>query len=277
MRPLVQKYVDAYMRISKAIADFGIAKQNAFADYNPATADCNIYHFDEATKTAYVSFDSFDVDYEGWNKYYTEGLNPEDIPTSNDTFSFVLRSFYQALEDGAENVILDLTTNGGGHVAALVGLVGLVSGAKVCYETNDVANHTRTSGNYGIDVNLDGVFDDKDVEEAGKFTFNIGVLTSGKSFSCGNLLPSMLKELGCKIIGQRSGGGCCTVTYVSTADGITMYHSSSTCLTNANGDNIDSGVELDYEILNEDGELDCSLFYNFEIIAAYYESLKTVE
>ena len=57
---------------------------------------------------------------------------------------------------------------------------------------------------YLIDINLDGIFDGRDVDECDKFDFNIGVLTSKASFSCANLFPSMMKELGYMIIGQPS-------------------------------------------------------------------------
>ena len=194
-------------------------------------------------------------------------MNEADIPT-NDTFSFIRSSFYRALEDGAENVVIDLSTNGGGNSGALCGIVGIINKGKCDFAMVDVVNRTRNTQKYGIDFNLDGEFDEKDVEELEKFTFNVGVLTSQYSFSCGNLLPSILKELGCKILGQRSGGGSCSILYATTADGVSFYHSSFHCLSNGSGDNVDTGVELDFEIQ------DPADFYNFATIAEYYNSLK---
>lgn len=46
-----------------------------------------------------------------------------------------------------------------------------------------------------------GIFDENDINEAKQFNFNYAVLTTKNAFSCGNLLPSMLKEIGVKVIG----------------------------------------------------------------------------
>lgn len=96
-------------------------------------------------------------------------------------------------------------------------------------------------------------------------------MTSSIAFSCGNLLPSLLKELGYKIIGERSGGGSCTIKLETTADGLVYVHSSYDCLSNNNGDNIDGGVPTDFAIsvYGEDGSYDMSKFYDFDYIGAY--------
>ncbi len=250
------------------------AKKAAFTDYDE-TNNPFIYHFDSKTKLAYVGFDSFKVDYEAWKKYFANGMKEEDIPSQkNDTFIFVRHCFYKAIEDGAQFVILDLSTNNGGDSGALIGLVGLANKSIGYFEANQIIDRNRVTQTDGIDINLDGVYDKLDEEEAKKFTFQVGVLTSQKSFSCGNLLPSVMKEIGWKIIGQRSGGGSCAITYVSTADGFTIIHSSSFCLSNESGENIDNGVELDYRIIDpKTNEFNAELFYDYVTIANYYASL----
>ena len=129
--------------------------------------------------------------------------------------------------------------------ATLPSIAGCNQGERAEFSSNNTANKERTIERYGVDVNLDGKFDESDVEESKKFDFNYGVLTSRNSFSWGNLLPSLLKEKGVKIIGERSGGGSCSITFTSTTDGMLMVRSSPLCLCNASGDNIDSGMPVD--------------------------------
>ena len=232
----------------------------------------NYYKFDTTTKTAYIGFDGFVVDYNGWDNYYK---NSGSIPVETDTYAHVRDKFYKALTDNAENVVLDLTTNGGGSSHALEGVVGLLNKGKSSFYSNDVFNKYRITENYLIDVNLDGKYDEIDAQEAEKFNFNIGILTSRYSFSCANLFPSILKELGYKIIGEQSGGGSCAISIDSTADGILYVHSSYLCLSDRTGSSIDSGVPVDFAIEHPKiGQTleDYSKFYNFEIVSEYLSS-----
>ena len=232
----------------------------------------NYYLYNNPTKTAYIGFNQFVVDYDGWNAFYNGKGN---VPVHSDTYAFIRDKLYQANTDGAENVVLDLTTNGGGNSEALEGIVGLLNGAKSDFSLNDTFNRYRKTERHSLDVNLDGKFDNKDVEEANKFKFNVGVLTSEYSFSCGNLLPSVLKELGYKTLGERSGGGSCAVGIQVTADGCPYQASSYICLSNRVGENIDSGVPVDFNIARGDiideklGTFVADDFYNFELVADY--------
>ncbi|MBE6127097.1 MAG: hypothetical protein E7182_03890 [Erysipelotrichaceae bacterium] len=217
-------------------------KRSAFGEIGE-----NYYHNDEASKTSYIGFDSFRADYLGWDAYYKD-LDQTKIPTE-DSFAHVREKLYQALEDGAKNVVIDLSTNGGGNSLALTAIVGLLNQASSTFTMNNVAEKTCTSKTYKIDINLDGKFDDADVKEADKFkALNIVVLTSPCAFSCGNLLPSLLKEIGYQTIGQKTGGGSCSIMFGASADGLTYFRSSYFCLSDNSGHNIDSGVEPDIEI-----------------------------
>ena len=137
-------------------------------------------------------------------------------------------------------------------------------------------NKTRVYEYVDVDINLDGKFTQEDIDEASSFDFNFGVLTSKCSFSCGNLLPSLLKELGIKIIGEQSGGGSCSIITASTSDGMYFAHSSSLSLANRDGDNIDSGVPVDKEMPIGTSYVsdilpipDVSNFYDFTTIGEY--------
>ena len=93
---------------------------------------------------------------------------------------------------------------------------------------------------------FDLVIDENDlsVKELGK---NVAVVISDNSFSCGNLLPCSLNSLDPEVLllGQQSGGGSCSVGYISNAIGSIMQISSENMLvTMKNGyiRDIDSGV-----------------------------------
>jgi len=214
-------------------------------DYAYNTGPHNYYSYDSSSKTSYIGFDSFEFDFNGWDDYYN---GKAGIPVETDSYAYVRNKLYQAKSDGAENIVLDLTTNGGGAVAALIGLVGLFNEGKSYYNMGEIFNHSVDTDEYVIDVNLDGKFDDADNEELKQFNFNVGVLTSECAFSCGNLFPSVMKELGYKILGAKSGGGSCAISYESTADGMPYVRSSMSFLSNNKGDNIDDGVKVDLEI-----------------------------
>ena len=103
------------------------------------------------------------------------------------------------------------------------------------------------------------------------------MLVSHESYSCGNLFPSMMKEQGYLILGERSGGGACTILELSTADGF-YYHISAyqMRLTNSAGEVIDAGIEPHVELVktDADGQKDYSDYYDLallsDVINEYY-------
>lgn len=226
------------------------------------------YHYDGTYKIAYIGFDKFDIDIKAWDSFY-KGAG--EVPVDTDTYAWVRSKLYQAKDNGAENVVLDLTANDGGDSWALCGLVGLLNGAKADFDANDTFNQYRVTEKYLVDVNLDGLYNDADVTEANSFNFNVGILTSSHAFSCGNLFPSILKELGYKILGEKTGGGSCAIAIQSTGDGVPFVQSSYICLSDKNGNNIDGGVPVDFPIdIVRTGTLyNVDAYFDFENISNY--------
>ena len=237
----------------------------------------NYYYLDQESEVAYIGFDAFMVDYNGWSNYYS---GDENAPIDTDTFAFVRDKLYKAKKAGAKNVVLDISTNGGGDTNALNGLIGLFNKGKSNCKARDTFNEYDFIEHYSVDVNLDGKYDELDALECENFDFNVAVLTSPYSFSCANLFPSLMKEIGYMSIGQRSGGGSCIVSVDTTTDGVAYYRSSHLTAYNLKGENIDVGVPADYEIKTPDNvyvELyDASDFYNTslmkEVLSNFYSN-----
>lgn len=237
----LENYIGFYQNAS-------LITQARIASLGNDASGSTYYYYNSRYAIAYIGFNTFDTDYDGWEKYYST-MKEEDIPKETDTYAFVREMLYRAKKDGAKKVVLDLSTNTGGNSDSLIGIYNLLHNANGNLVFNNTVNMSREVSTYLTDVNLDGEFDEKDAEECKKFDFKVCVLTSSVSFSCGNLLPSMLKEAGIKTIGERSGGGSCALALQTTADGLAFLRSSSFCLSNDRGDDIDAGVPVDLDLL----------------------------
>ena len=92
---------------------------------------------------------------------------------------------------------------------------------------------------------------------------HFAVLTSRGSFSAANALTAYCKDNGIMVIGEKTGGGACGISFKSTADGLEYMMSSYLVLADRNTDN---GIEPDVvlPVNNTDGEKDYSEFYNIE-------------
>ncbi|MCR4891255.1 MAG: S41 family peptidase [Lachnospiraceae bacterium] len=203
--------------------------------------------YEEVGNTAFITLDGFDFDMT--KDYY------KDTPDENasDTVGKMIYAVSRIKRENSpiENVVLDLSQNLGG----LVNAAGYTIGALLGYGTYSVRNKLTgalVTQNFNLDVNLDKKFDEKD----GLKGYNIFCLVSPLSFSCGNLVPSVLKDSNrVTIIGQTSGGGTCTVMVLTTAEGLIFKLSGPIQLSYAkNGAfyDIDQGVEPHYHIANID-------------------------
>ena len=198
----------------------------------------NVPGYYEIGNTAYITLDSFTMSPVRFNDY------SEATGEIGDTLELIIRAHREITRENSpiENVVLDLSCNGGGAADAAVYVVAWMLGYCDLHLTNPVTNNFSTAS-YKVDVNLDGIFDEKDTV-ADK---NLYCLISFASFSCGNLVPALLKESGrVTLLGGTSGGGSCAVMFASAADGTLFQISSPLCLaTVANGSyyNIDRGVD----------------------------------
>ena len=126
----------------------------------------------------------------------------------------------------------------------------------VQYWSQDALEGKNKISTFYVDRNFDGVFDEKD-DTNSKFDcsgMNSAVLSSKVSFSCGTLFPTLMKDYGFLIMGERSGGDACCIQAMQTADGqnyaISTYRDRSTNMNFVNNDTgiaPTEGYAFDYE------------------------------
>lgn len=199
--------------------------------------------------TAVCVFNSFNTRAEdAWKAFYAgTGPKPSIDDNKGDSMVIFLDALNKAEADPeVENFIVDITSNGGGSADIVMAMTSLIMNKSyLCYD--NPLTRQRSIVEYEVDRNFDGVFDEKDKDV--KYNLNFGVLTSDISFSCGNLFPSMLKDAGIPVIGEKSGGGSCAIQAMCTADGFCFQISSfRSRLNSLKGENIDSGILPDIPI-----------------------------
>lgn len=208
-------------------------------------------------KTAIVRFDEFTLN--GLNKsqilellsdFDDEKMNHyvRDLEKKYDTVALIHAINEKIQQNSAiENVVLDMSCNTGGACHSAIFILSWLLGE--C--SIDMANPNtgaKWSATYKADVNFDGTYDDKDSVRSK----NLFCLTSPVSFSCGNLVPAVLKASDrAAILGVTSGGGASCVHKTCAADGTCFWVSSKNVMSvSKNGSlyNVDSGVEPHYYI-----------------------------
>ena len=239
---------------------------------------CPCYTVTTDGKTAFVRFDSFTAKFHTRQKMIEElekclftdyGLdtyvaNKEDMI---DTISMIhaVNGLIQA-DANIENVVLDLSCNGGGALHAAAYVLSWMLGEGTININNQLSG-AKILATYKADVNFNGDYDAGDTI-SGK---NLFCIISPLSFSCGNMVPAMLKASNrVTILGATSGGGTCCVQNSSAADGSYFTMSSKyamSAIKNGSAYDIDRGVEPHYYINKPES------FYDIEKIAALVKSI----
>ena len=217
--------------------------------------------YEEFGNTAFVTLDSFSM---GNNDYYKNG------PDSNSSDTVGIAAYAHKMinrkDSPIENVVIDLSCNGGGEVDAAAYLIAWVTG-ECDLNIEDVYTGAESTTVYFADLDFDHEFDEEDTL-TGK---NLFCLISPCSFSCGNLVPSAFRESNSvTLLGRKTGGGACIVQPGCTADG-TLFRISGrnrmSALTNGSYGSVDSGIEPDLPIVNLDH------FYDRRSLTGYINGL----
>ena len=177
-------------------------------------------------------------------------------------------SFYRIKQNkDIKNVVIDLTCNGGGQVMVIPYILAHFTDDPTVY-FRDVCLDTVKEFHYKVDLNHDKVYGGEGDTYKGKYNFY--VLTSGFSFSCADFLPTFAKAAGIKIIGEKSGGGTCTVGGFSDGSGSYYHISSQNVCVYPDGNTFkhtDAGVTVDYE-------LPSSSWYDLQKLDTFVSGLK---
>ena len=220
--------------------------------------------------TAVLRFDGFNITSNMINRTEDVDLNIENISavlgaSSPDGFYSAFKEIERHSE--VENVVIDLTINGGGAAITLPYLAAFFTD-----DPTFILKNSKTGAisefHYEVDLNRNGIFGEP--QDTYKDRYNIFLLTSDFSFSCGNALPTMARIAGVKIIGKQSGGGACAVTSYSDGCGSLFNTSNQFQISyqDPNGNYIhnDSGIPVDYE-------LDKESWYDLPALNAFINTL----
>ena len=185
-------------------------------------------------KTAYIAFDNFI--YGEPDQVFNEDGSIKPTAGKYDSF-FRLISGFKTIKErgGVENVIIDISLNGGGVLGIMLKLLALISSDN----NSEISLYEDTSTqlaiyNPHVDINNDQLYNQEDCFGD---DFNMYILTSDCSFSCGNAFPCAAQKVGsAKIIGQKSGGGECVVGVHYMPNSEYVYHSSNTHIGSTNAE-----------------------------------------
>lgn len=209
--------------------------------------------YEEIGDTAYVSFDEFNAP----NAVEHYGAGNAATKASVDSAGIIQYAHSQIMRDSTpiKNVVLDLSCNGGGIIDMAAYTLAWMLG-QATLPSGNIIDGAKSECVYHADVNLDYVFDEKDTI-ASKRLF---CLTSPFSFSCGNLVPSLLKSSSkVTMLGKTSGGGACSVLNMATADGTSFNISGFRKFFNVKNGifySNDEGASPDYEIASPEAFYD---------------------
>ena len=233
------------------------------------SSDRKIPSYEEVGNTAYITFDMFDMPLQPADYY--EGDYDVDMDSASetmDTVALILYAHEQINREDSpiENVVIDLSLNGGGALDAAALVCAWYLGEASLSVRSSLTGAVST-GTYRADVNLDGKYDDNDTVS----DKNLFCLIGPYSFSCGNLVPNVFKSSRrVTLLGRESGGGSCSILPLSTAYGSTFQISSPyrmSYLKNGSYYDIDTGIEPDCLITKPEN------FYDREILTEYINKL----
>jgi hypothetical protein len=262
---------DYYTRYGKA-PDYNHITTKNIADYlnqNPVriydeTAIINFTQF--IIGDGEKIYNNFDMD-----KNYNEMTFKADS-YKYDTFARMYYAMNQIKEYNknnsvkVKNIVIDLSINGGGHIAAAWKLLGFMI-PNVTWNMYDAFTGVFSRYNLKIDVDNDGNFSDTGEKVDG---FNYSILASAYSYSASNSVCYVASQNNIPIIGMDSGGGMCAVEYTSLPDGTFIQISSNNTMagakTNLDGNleavNIDNGVSASKYIYDYKDYADISYINN---------------
>ena len=208
--------------------------------------------YEEVGDTAFITFDGFSCSAipEDYSEYYDLGIPASLEDCGDDTIRLLQYANAQIKRENSpiKNVVIDLSNNGGGSVAAAVAVMCWYLD-ECSFALRDTMTGALSIMNYDCDLNLNEQADYDDGDTLANQDYHLYCLISPLSFSCGNLVPAFFRDShAVTLIGQRSGGGSCVVLPCTSASG-TQFQISGTkqiaLVRNGSFYNVDEGIEPD--------------------------------
>lgn len=211
---------------------------------------------------AIITLNSFDVG--TINQVKNKDGSIKDDAWRYDSYYF-MKAVMQHIENkqNIKDIVIDLSTNGGGSLAALERVIGFLTDEDIKISMRDTLQNSYEVGAFKIDTDGDGKYDNDAYDK-----YNWHLLTGVNTFSAANLMTAIFKQMNLgDVIGQRSGGGMCAVFPTVLADGTGIAISSPSCLqylgTDENGKYTFSDIEAGIE---PDKKVDYEKFYDTEYL-----------
>ena len=192
-----------------------------------------------------------------------------------------LGSFMRVLEKAKSNpnikkFVVYLALNRGGESGIATTMSKIICGQAYRHQYDAYTGQDEVIY-YDVDLNFDGVFDEKDNEVS--YPFQFAVVEGATTYSAANYLTNMAKDNGVCVLGEQSGGGAFSPQRTPEPEGIVYQLSARYKLLDKNNETVDFGIEPDYLLTEEnDGETDYSRFFDFaeisRLIDEYYSKRK---
>ena len=234
---------------------YSIPRMEAYPDDVPA--------YEEVGDTAFITFDGFSCSAvsESYSEYYDLGIPSSLEDCGDDTVRLIQYANTQIRRENSpvKNVVIDLSNNGGGSVAAAIAVMCWYLD-KTSFALRDTMTGDMSIMNYDCDLDLDGLSDGDEGDTLADLDINLYCLVSPVSFSCGNLVPAIFKDSNrVTLIGRKTGGGSCVVLPCTSASG-TQFQISGTkqiaMVKNGSFYNVDQGVEPDIPLIHPESFYD---------------------
>lgn len=224
----------------------------------------------EKGDTALYLFTHFYCNRLSWTQYEDGQLS--EMP--QDTMGTFMKCLEKAKSNpNIKKFVIFLAMNNGGESGIATTMAKIISGQAYRHQYNAYTGQDEIIW-YDVDLNFDGVFDEKDNEVS--YPFKFAVIAGANTYSAANYLTSMAKDNGVCVLGEQSGGGACSPQPTPESEGTMFNLSARYKLVDRNNEHVDFGIVPDVVLtVEKDGETNYGRFLDFEeisrLIDAFYQ------
>ncbi|MFW5914035.1 MAG: S41 family peptidase [Bacillota bacterium] len=221
--PIMSGYYEDNLSFQPSFEDLGTRTtkyyetlyDDAFSQH--CESDDDVTYSDDGSK-ALIKVDEFDED-------------------THDDFDETMQAIDN--EGSVEDVVIDLSCNGGGVIGMMIQMFGYMTDDPVEFYSKNITDGSTSTTTYDVDI------------EARDYDFHL--LTSPLTFSAANSMVSIAKDNDlATILGEPSSGGASSVMTNITPSGSILVMSSPEIMTDSNFDSIENGIDPDVEIPLQD-------------------------